>query len=104
MEILKNCMFNAFILTGLITACLALIWYMLELLNRIFKFAKYINKYHEYKKIMELYDKNTVIVSKCGSVLQTSITDLDEQIEILEKAIRNRKKIKDKQICKKFSK
>ena len=103
MEILKNCMFNVFIFIGLITACLALIWCMLELLNRIFKFTKYIIMYHSYKKTVELYDfKNTVIVTKDGRILQTLITDLDDQIEILEKAIVSIKNTKE--LRKKFSK
>lgn len=95
MEILKNCMFNAFILIGLITVCLVLIWCMLELLNRIFKFTKYIIMYRVYKRNIKLYDlKDKVIVSRDGTVLCTCITDLDNQIEILEKAIQNRKEMK----------
>lgn len=96
MEILKNCMFNAFILIGLITVCLVLIWCMLELLNRIFKFTKYIIMYKTYKRNIKLYDlKDKVIVSKDGKVLSTCITDLDEQIKILEKAIQNRNDMKE---------
>lgn len=95
MEILKNCMFNAFILIGLIAVCLVLIWCALELLNRIFKFIKYIIMYQEYKRNTELYDlKDKVIVSKDGSVSYSCISDLDEQIGILEKAIQTRKEIK----------
>lgn len=96
MEILKNCMFNAFILIGLITLCLALIWCMFEILNRIFKFTKYIIMYKTYKKNIELYDlKDKVIVSKDGTVLCTCITDLDKQIKILEKAIQNGNNMKE---------
>ena len=99
-ETLKNFLFNAFILIGLITVCLALVWCMFELLNRIFKFTKYIIMYKTYKRNIELYDlKNKVIVSKDGKVLSTCITDFDEQIKILEKAIQNRndmKKLRDK--------
>ena len=54
-EIIKNFLFNAFILIGLITVFLALIWCMLELLNRIFKFTKYIIMYKTYKRNVELY-------------------------------------------------
>ena len=95
-EIIKNTLFNAFILIGLITVCLALIWCMLELLNRIFKFTKYIIMYKTYKRNVELYSlKDKVIVSKDGTVLCTCITDLDEQIKILEKAIQNRNDMKE---------
>lgn len=95
-EIIKNFMFNTFILIGLITVCLALIWCMLELLNRIFKFTKYIIMYKTYKRNVELYSsKDKLIVSKNGEVLITCITDLDEQIEILEKAIQSRNDIKE---------
>ena len=95
-EIIKNFLFNAFILIGLITVCLALIWWMLELLNRIFKFTKYIIMYKTYKRNVELYSlKDKVIVSKNGKVLITCITDLDEQIKILEKAIQSRNDIKE---------
>ena len=95
-EIIKNFLFNAFILIGLITVCLALIWCILELLNRIFKFTKYIIMYKTYKRNVELYSlKDKVIVSKNGKVLITCITDLDEQRKILEKAIQNRNDIKE---------
>ena len=91
-EIIKNFLFNAFILIGLITVCLALIWCM----NRIFKFTKYIIMYKTYKRNVELYSlKDKVIVSKNGKVLITCITDLDEQIKILEKAIQSRNDIKE---------
>lgn len=103
MEFLKDFMFNIFIVIGLIVVCLALIWCMLELLNRIFKFSKYIIMYLEHKRFMELYDlRNTLVATKEGRVLQTCITDLDEQIEILEKAIASIKNTKELQ--KKFSK
>lgn len=94
-EIIKNVMFNAFIFIGLITVCLALIWCVLELLNRIFKFTKYIVMYQTYKRNIKMFDlNNKIIVSKDGKVLSTCITDLDEQIKILEKAIQNRNSMK----------
>lgn len=102
-EVLKNAMFNAFIFIGLLAICLALIWCALEYLNRIFNFSKCIIMYKTYKRNIELYDlKDKVIVSKDGTVLCTCITDLDEQIEILEKAIKNRNGIKE--LRKKYSK
>lgn len=95
MEFVKNILFDTLAIIGLIAICLALIWCVLELINRIFKFTKYIIMYRTYKRNIELYDlKNKVIVSKNGSVLCTCISDLDKQIEILEKAIQNRKEMK----------
>ena len=89
-------MFNAFVLIGLIAVCSTLTWCMLELLNRIFKFTKYIIMYKTYKQNIELYDmKDKVIVSKDGTVLCTCTIDLDEQIKILEKAIQSRNDIKE---------
>ena len=80
---------------GLVAICLVLIWCVLNILNRIFKFTKYIIMYRTYKRNIELYDlKNKVIVSKNGAVLCTCISDLDNQIGILEKAIQNRKEMK----------
>lgn len=99
-ETLKNALFNAFIFIGMFTICLALIWCMLKLLNWIFKFTKYIVMYQTYKRNIKMFDlENKVIVSKDGKVISTCITDLDEQVKILEKAIQNRnnmKKLQDK--------
>lgn len=103
MELVKDVLFNVFIFIGMTTICLALIWCILELLNRIFKFTKYIIMYLEYKRNTELYNfKDKLIVSKDGNVPYSCIDDLDKQVEILEKAIRNRKDIK--QLKDKFSK
>ena len=56
--------------------------------------------YQTYKRNIKMFDlNNKVIVSKDGKVISTCITDLDEQIKILEKAIQNRndmKKLRDK--------
>lgn len=102
MEIAKNILFNILVIIGLMTICLSLIWYILELLNRIFKFTKCIIMYLEYKRNIELYNfKDKLIVSKDGNVPYSCIDDLDKQVEILEKAIRNRKDIK--QLKDKFS-
>ena len=96
-------MFNAFIIIGMIAVCLTLVWYMLKLLNRIFKFTKYIIMYFEYKRNRDLYDlKNKIEISKSGKVSYSCVGDLDRQVEILEKAIQNR--IKIRQLREKFSK
>lgn len=51
--------------------------------------------YHEYKRREDLYDlKNKLIVSKDGSISYSCVGDIDEQIGILDKAIKERKKIK----------
>ena len=51
--------------------------------------------YHEYKRREDLYDlKNKLIVSKDGSISYSCVGDIDEQIDILDKAIKERKKIK----------
>lgn len=94
-EFVKNILFDSLVTIGLIAICLVLIWCILELLNRIFKFTKYIIMYRVYRRNIELYDlKDKVIVSRDGTVLCTCIIDLDKQIEILEKAIQNRKEMK----------
>lgn len=60
-------------------------------MNRLFKISKYIIMYHEYKRREELYDlKNKLIVSKDGSISYSCVEDIDEQIEILNKAIKDR--------------
>lgn len=50
MEIFKNILFNILIIMGLIAIILTTIWWSLELLNKMFKFTKYIIMYHQYKK------------------------------------------------------
>ena len=95
MEFVKNILFDSLVTIGLIAICLVLIWCILELMNRIFRFTKYIIMYSVYRRNIELYDlKDKVIVSRDGTVLCTCIIDLDKQIEILEKAIQNRKEMK----------
>ena len=97
-EAFKNILFNAFIIIGLITVCLVLIWCVLELLNRIFKFTKYIIMYFEYERNNDLYDlKDKVIVAKDGTISHSCVNDLDEQIGILEKAMQVQNNIKELQ-------
>lgn len=94
-EVIKDTLFNVLIIVGLLAIILLLIWWILEVLNRLFKISKYIIMYHEYKRREELYDlKNKVIVSKDGSIPYSCIGNIDERIEILEKAIERSKKIK----------
>nr|DAE90825.1 MAG TPA: hypothetical protein [Caudoviricetes sp.] len=46
MEIFKNILFNILIIMGLIAIILTAIWWSLELLNKMFKFTKYIIMYY----------------------------------------------------------
>lgn len=46
MEIFKNILFNILIIMGLIAIILTTIWWSLELLNKMFKFTKYIIMYY----------------------------------------------------------
>ena len=92
-EVIKDTLFNVLGIVGLLAIILLFIWWILELLNRLFKISKYIIMYHEYKRREDLYDlKNKVIVSKDGSISYSRIGNIDEQIEILEKAIEQSKK------------
>lgn len=94
-EVIKDTLFGALGIVGVLSIIMALIWWILEALNRLFKISKYIIMYHEYKRIEELYDlKNKLIVSKDGSISYSRVGDIDEQIDILDKAIKERKKIK----------
>ena len=54
MEAFKNILFNVLIVVGLIAIILTAIWWLLELLNKIFNFSKYIIMYHQYKKKEDL--------------------------------------------------
>lgn len=94
-EVVKDTLFNVIGIVGLLAIIIAFIWWILEALNRLFKISKYIIMYHEYKRREDLYDlKNKVIVSKDGSISYSCIGNIDEQIEILDKAIKERKEIK----------
>lgn len=94
-EVVKDVLFNVIGIVVLLAIILLLIWWILEVLNRLFKISKYIIMYHEYKRREDLYDlKNKVIVSKDGSISYSCVGDIDEQIDILDKAIKARKKIK----------
>lgn len=94
-EVVKDTLFNVIGIVGLLAIIIAFIWWILEALNRLFKISKYIIMYHEYKRREDLYDlKNKVIVSKDGSISYSCIGNIDEQIEILDKAIKEIKEIK----------
>lgn len=96
MEIFKNILFNILVIIGLIAIILTAIWWSLKLLNKMFKFTKYIIMYHEYKRKEELYDlRNKVIVAKDGKISYSCFGDIDEEIKILNKGIKYCEKIKN---------
>ena len=87
-EVIKDTLFNTLIIVGLLAIIFFLIWWILEALNRLFKISKYLIMYHEYKRREDLYDlKNKLIVSKDGSISYSCVGDIEEQIDILNKAI-----------------
>ena len=96
MEIFKNILFDVWIVVGLIALDFTTIWWLLEILNRIFKFSKYIIMYNQYKKKEDLYDlRNKVIVAKDGEISYSCVGDIDEKIEILNKGIKYCERIKN---------
>lgn len=85
---IKDLLFHTLVIVGMVALIATVFWWLLEVLNRIFKFSKYIIMYHQYKRNEELYDiKDKLIVSKDGRISYSCISDPDEEIEILNKAI-----------------
>lgn len=85
---IKDLLFHTLIMVGMVAFIATVFWWLLVVLNRIFKFTKIIIMYHQYKRDDELYNvKDKLIVSKDGRISYSCISDLDEQIEILNKAI-----------------
>lgn len=85
---IKDLLFHTLVIVGMITLIATVFWWLLEVLNRIFKFSKYIIMYHQYKRNEKLCDiKDKLIVSKDGRISYSCISDLDEQIKVLNKAI-----------------
>lgn len=95
MEIIKNTLFDVITVAGLIAIVLMIFWWLLEILNRIFKFSKIVIMGLEYRRNKKLYDlSDKLIVSKNGEIIYSCITGIDERIEILKKAIQNTEQIK----------
>lgn len=95
-EVIKDTLFNVLIIVGLLAIIFLLIWWILEALNRLFKISKYLIMYHEYKRREDLYDlKNKLIVSKDGSISYSCVGDIDEQIDILNKARKKIEKLRE---------
>lgn len=87
-ESFKDCLFNIFVVTGLISVNLTLIMWITIACEKIGNFAKCAIMYCKFKKDKEIYDlKDKVIVSKDGTVLYSCVKDIDIKIEILKKGI-----------------
>ena len=95
MEIIKNTLFDIIAVIGLAAISLMIFWWLLEMLNRIFKFSKIVIMGLEYMRNKKLYDlSDKLIVSKTGEIVGSCVIDLDEQIAILKKAIQNKESVK----------
>lgn len=102
MEIIKNTLFDVITVAGLIAIVLMISWWLLEMLNRIFRLSKIVIMGLEYRRNKKLYDlSDKLIVSKTGEIVSSCVVDSDKQIEILKKAIQNTEKIKS--LRKKYS-
>lgn len=92
---IKDLLFHTLVIIGMVALIATVFWWLLTVLNRIFKFSKYIIMYHQYKRNEELYGiKDKLIVAKDGRISYSCISDLDEQIKILNKAICKIEKMK----------
>lgn len=86
---IKDLLFHALIVIGMVALIATVFWWLLVVLNRIFKFSKYIIMYRQYKRNEELYNvKDKLIISKDGKISYSFISEMDEQIKILNKAIK----------------
>jgi DNA polymerase I-like protein with 3'-5' exonuclease and polymerase domains len=98
---IKDILFEAIGYVGVTLIILGLIWAVLELINKLFHIVKYIIMYRQYSKDEELYkNKNNLIITKYGNILYScSTTSLEDEIEILVKALDNckhKKELRDK--------
>lgn len=85
---IKDILFHTLVILGLVTLIATVFWCFIEVLNKIFKYTRYIIMYQEYKRNKEMCDlKNKIVVSKDGCILYSCIYDLDEKIQTLKKAI-----------------
>lgn len=93
---IKDLLFHTLVIVGMITLIATVFWRFLAVLNRIFKFSNYIIMYHQYKRNEELYNvKDKLIVSKDGRISYSCVSDLDEQIKVLNKAVERIETTKD---------
>ena len=90
MEIIKNTLFDVITVAGLIAIALMIFWWLLEMLNRIFRLSKIAIMGFEYRRNKKLYDlSDKLIVSKTGEIVYSCVGGLDKQIAILTKAMQN---------------
>lgn len=95
-EIVKNILFDFFGIIGVILIILLMIWAMVCLSNRIFKFSKYIIMYYEYKRTPELYNlKDKLVLCKNGEILYSCVSDLKSRKKILRNAIQITEQIEE---------
>ena len=88
METIKNALFNVIVIIGLVAIILGILWGIIELLNRFFKFTKHTVIYYRYKVNEYLYDlENNIILSKDGEILHSCIQSFDGQIKAFNRAI-----------------
>lgn len=88
MEYIKNLLFDVFVIIGLISMIVMVLWWILKTIDRIFKFSKCIIMYKEFQKNQDLYHlRNKVVVAKNGKISYSCVGDIDRQIEILNKGI-----------------
>lgn len=91
---MKNILFMLFGYIGVAVIVLSLFLLTLYLLNKSFNIVKYIIMYREYSKNEDLYDiRNNVIISKSGNIRYSCAGNLNEQIEILDKALKHLKDV-----------
>lgn len=96
MDIIKDLLFHTLVIIGMLAFIATVFWWFLSVLNRIFKFSKYIIMYHQYKRNEELYNiKDKLIVAKDGRISYSCVSDLDEQIKVLNKAVERIETTKD---------
>lgn len=87
---IQDVLSDTLIIFGLVLLIAVIFYVFLYVLSKIERCAKYIIMYQTYKKDKTLYDlKDKLILDKNGSISQTCITDIDEQIRIMEKGIAN---------------
>jgi hypothetical protein len=81
-EIVKDILFDFFGILGVILIMLLMIWAIICLFDRIFKFSKYILK-------------DTLILCKNGDVSYSCVSDLKERKKILYNAIKKTERLEE---------
>lgn len=96
MENIKDILFEFLGILGIVLIIVLIIWAIICLLNRIFKFSKYIIMCFEYKRNSDMYDlKNKLVVCENGDISYSCVSDLKERKKILYNAIQKTEKIEE---------